>query len=159
MFYASLERAAPASVQSMGVFVRWLGHTVLTPADASSPATRGANAVLYGYAPRDTWAPGAAPDNSDPNLALVRALGRWGVVVPFFFEGAMGGDAFAQGLRRPLERHLRPGYVVVDGHGAPSPRGQSGGRSTRCDARAAAAYSPDVMLVEEGGGPAAERAE
>jgi transposase len=68
---------------------------------------------LYGWAPHDQRATGAAPRNHGKNTTLVAALTPEGLQVPWLIEGAMNTETFVWYIAEQLAPTLRPGQVVV----------------------------------------------
>ena len=77
----------------------------------------------YGRAPKGERAHGVIPRNTPPNLSLVGAMSKDGIVCSMELEGAIDGDAFLVFVEQVLGPRLRRGdFVVLDNlntHGSP----------------------------------------
>ena len=105
----------------------------------------------YGRAPRGQRAHGVIPRNTPPNLSLVGAMSKDGIVCSMELEGAIDGDAFLVFVEQVLGPKLRRGdFVVLDN------------LNTHCSPKVEAAicargafllflprYSPDMNPIEK----------
>ena len=106
---------------------------------------------LYGWAPHDQRASGAAPRNHGKNVTLVAALTPDGLQVPWLIEGAMDTATFEWYITEQLGPMLRPGQVVVldnlSAHKAASIREALTARG--CSLLFLPPYSPDCTPIEQ----------
>ena len=106
---------------------------------------------LYGWAPHDQRAPGAAPRNHGKNTTLVAALTPDGLQEPWLIEGAMDTTTFAWYITEQLAPTLRPGQVVVvdnlSAHKAD--RIRQALEAHHCQLLFLPPYSPDFTPIEQ----------
>ncbi|MEO7003472.1 MAG: IS630 family transposase [Ktedonobacterales bacterium] len=107
---------------------------------------------LYGWAPHNQRASGAAPRNHGKNTTLVATLTPDGLQEPWLLvEGAMNADTFAWYIREQLAPHLQPGQIVVmdnlSAHKAARIREALVARG--CDVLFLPPYSPDFTPIEQ----------